>query len=297
MRYGVDLGHTGKRVVRAAETAQGLVLQPDEPLRRVRAVLGLPTADSLFRVIELQGAAQGELNSALRWELQRFLPYPVDEGSFDYVPLPGGPEAPERFLAVGARQDVVQQHITAARRQGVVAAAVEPEWATLWWAAVSLAPGGRSFGILDLGATATRIVVISADGSPVVHFEEPIGGRHFSQAIVEATGMSPEGAEWSKLNELQEELGDVGQSEALGQLVGSLARVLRRVAAEQGRGISGLVAVGGGGHWPALRATLQAALGVDVLEPSAGQGPLAALDCRMTLAGALALWQKGGSVT
>ncbi|HEY8415150.1 MAG TPA: hypothetical protein VIK99_05195 [Thermaerobacter sp.] len=275
----------------------------------------LPTEESIVRIVELPVLRSREVPAALRWELQRVLPFSVDDAVFDYAelpahlaglgrppgpgaPLPGGQETlPRRRYAVsGALEEAVQRRLAQLRELGIRPAVLEPEWVTLWRLAVELAGGEAALcGVVDVGAAGTRLVLVDAAGVPVVFHRSPVGGRALDGELAAALGTTPEEAEKIKLTELASDLGPLSSSAALGELAGGLARALRRAQREVPAGAVEIWAVGGGALWPALRATLAEALGLELRVPGSSgipaRSPLAALDPRWAVAGALARWQ------
>lgn len=244
----------------------------------------------------------------MRWELQRILPFPVEEGIFDYAPLPdssvmqpdagmtgSGEAARRRYAVSGGLGEAVDRRMAMLRQMGIRPAALEPEWVTLWRLATDLHAGdGVPCGVVDLGAGGTRLFVVDAAGVPVAFHRSPVGGRVLDQELASMLGTSTEEAERLKTTEFAADLGPLASSRALGELAGDLARALRRVQQEVGSVTVELWAVGGGALWPALREVLTEALGLQLLLPgtseAAARSPVGALDPRWVLAGELARW-------
>ncbi|HEY8416196.1 MAG TPA: pilus assembly protein PilM, partial [Thermaerobacter sp.] len=271
-------------------------------------VASLPAEESVFRIVELPVLRPREVPAALRWELQRILPFSVDEGVFDYAELPSGPpgaagpgpggegDLPRRRYAVsGGLEEAVQRRLARLRELGIRPTVLEPEWVTLWRLATDLAGDEAALcGVVDLGAAGTRLVLVDAAGVPVVFHRSPVGGRALDRELASALGTTPEEAEQLKFTELASDLGPLSASTALAELAGDLARALRRAQREVPLGAMEVWAVGGGALWPALRAALVGALDLELRVPGSSdvptRSPLAALDPRWVLAGALARW-------
>lgn len=311
VRFGVDVGTTGTRWASCDESGSVQVLpQP----ARGPVVASLPAEESVVRIVELPVLRPREVPAALRWELQRVLPFSVEDAVFDYAelpahppgaggrpgpgdPLPGGEGTlPRRRYAVsGGLEEAVRRRLARLHQLGIRPAVLEPEWVTLWRLAVELGAGEAALcGVVDLGAAGTRLALVDAAGVPVVFHRSPVGGRALDRELASALGTTPEEAEKLKLTELASDLGPLSSSAALGELAGDLARALRRAQREVPSGAVEVWAVGGGALWPALRGALAEALDLELRVPGSpgvpARSPLAAQDPRWALAGALARW-------
>lgn len=273
-------------------------------MARGPVVATLPAEECVFRLIELPSLQLGgrEAIASLRWELQRILPFPVDEGVFDFVSLADGRtgdpagDGPSRlrYAVSGARLEAVDARMAALRQLGVRPAVLEPEWVTLWRIALELRPPGAASGVLDLGESGSRLMVVDPDGVPFAFHRSRVGGRLLTEELASAIGVAPAEAENLKISEFAEDLGPLATGAALGELAGDLVRALRRVQQEFSSGPVEMWAVGGGALWPALRTALSEALALELRRPgtpeAAARSPVGALDPRWVLAGELARW-------
>ncbi|WP_203530691.1 hypothetical protein [Thermaerobacter sp. PB12/4term] len=302
--WGVDLGTTGLRWVWWSP-AGGV-----EPVReggRGPVAASLPVDEAIFRVLPLPPVSRRELAAALRWELQRILPFPVDDAIFDYVVIPdaaAGLTAGGRFLAgegagpaaagqgrlaglesgpeggqvvvAGAAVPAVDARFRALRQHGIRPQVLEPEWVTWWRVARFLqitVPAGHACGVVDLGATASRLIVVDPDGRPVAFHRSAAGGIAIDTEL--AGRLAVPVAELRRLKDA-ELAGDTGVLSGCGsvvELLGDVARLLRRSRQETAGAPLVLWAAGGGARWPALVTLLAEAVGDTVRVPGEPRTP------------------------
>ena len=346
---GVDAGTTGVRCVEYVPGTGRLAVVHGR--RGGRVVAALPAEHSVFRTVELPRLGKRERLAALRWELQRILPVSVDDAVFDYVEVEGegaelgttatageDPGRPIRtgrirYAVAGAPVAAVDQRLDALRKRKIRPQILEPEWVTLWRCACWLAalhPEPGVTGVIDFGATSTRVMVIDAAGWPVVFHRSPVGTQAMEADLTRVLGQLPSAVRDRLESEGGIEWGVLQSSQTFPVLLGDLARVLRRARSEGGarQGPVHLWAIGGGARWPVLRGAVAEALGQwlhvtgpgspgslagseatgpgepvhppagppDGAEPTGPKGTaalLAALPPHWVMAGALALWGAG----
>lgn len=73
------------------------------------AVLGLPLEHFSHQLIEMPAMKKADLRSALMFDLEKFLPLPVDEYIFDFVTAPAGP-GNLKVLVLSVKKDVVNAY-------------------------------------------------------------------------------------------------------------------------------------------------------------------------------------------
>ena len=284
--WGVDVGSTG---IRWARWRFGGGVEPVNGPGRGPVAAALSADEAIFRVVELPPLPKREASSALRWELQRILPFPVDEGIFDFQELQheGGTTSPSespaqvaagsgsrrvRYAVSGGPLEAVDRRYRELRRLGVRPSILEPEWVTLWRSAVMLllaGEPGQACAVIDLGASSTRLLVIGPEGHPVAFHRSPVGGDAIDRELVNILNTEPVEARRVKESELAEDLGPLAGRPILGQLAGEFARALRRARQDTGTHRLSVWAIGGGARWGALVHLLEEATGYPLSVPGA----------------------------
>jgi type IV pilus assembly protein PilM len=250
-RIGLDVGSTA---VRAAELAEGsppsVIRAAQVPLpagavengevREVEAVsealrelwtrggfksrrvwMGVGNQRVVVREIALPAMPEKELRQSLGFQVQEFIPMPVDEAVLDYhlieeVEIDGRQML--RLLLVAAQKAMVDTLVAAATN-----AKLEPMGLDLVPFAMVRAVGATGAGmeleqtggeaVVDVGAHVTNIVVHAAGETRFVRIL-PSGGRDITLAIARALSVEDEVAERLKRGEIVDEV-DVTPEQAL----------------------------------------------------------------------------------
>ncbi|GAB6876230.1 hypothetical protein [Thermaerobacter litoralis] len=285
---GVDFGTTG---VRWARWSPRDGLQVVSGRQRGPVVASVPAEETILRVMPTPPVPRRELPAALRWELQRILPYPVEEAAFDFVTLPGpgnyqmdGPDHPSDDLpslegvagyvvVSGAPVEVLEARTRQLVQHGVRPAALEPEWVTLWRIArffQLLDESPAACAVIDLGHTSARFLVLGADGIPAAFHRSASGGQRIETELAGQLGVTTAQLHTLRLGELRDDSVTLSGTAAVTELIGDVTRLLRRARRETGMTSTGVWAIGGGAAWPALVKALSEAADIEILVPGTG---------------------------
>ncbi|MGE5509609.1 MAG: type IV pilus assembly protein PilM [Chitinophagales bacterium] len=296
-------------------------------LRRVRrVVVGVPSRYLTVRVLTVPTMDHSELREAAKWEASQYIPYPVEEGVFDFLELgPGAATGTLDVLSISARKTVIDSIVKAAELAGLEPVALDAAplasgRALLAGAAgaAAAAPGLKQAAATHdgpVGEEAVALVDIGYSSSDVSIFRGqqlrvarsiPIGGARFTAAVAEALGIDPDAAEARKQSEVRldvEEpplirLGKPTADQAAYQVAEELADELQRSldyfrAQSRWMPTHRLVLTGGGSHLQGMDAFLAERLNIEVVR---GESVLAGLDTRLAagispVALGLALWE------
>src|SRR6185436_18878508 len=170
--------------------------------------LGVGNQRVVVREISLPYLPEKELRSSLGFQVQEFIPMPVDDAVLDYHPV-GEFEQDDRkmlrMLLVAAQRSMVDQVV-----QAVAGAGLEPMGLDLIPFALVRAVGtpdvsmdleeGGEEAIMDIGAHVTNIVVHERGDTRFVRILQS-GGRDVTTAIARAAGVDDAVAERLKRGE------------------------------------------------------------------------------------------------
>ncbi len=248
-------------------------------VRTRRAVVSVNGQVAIVREIRMPKVSPEEVKAAARFELERFLPYPVAEVTYDTFTIGevtegGGPRL--EVLVAAARTDVLTQHVAAveAARLEPIVLDVEP-FALLRAMGTPGAGGAQETAIyVDIGAVSTEIVI--ADGTiPRLIRNVAFGGNVLTRLISEHLRVDFDAAE-----AIKQQLGDERQAteggvelqplrEVVIGSIGDLATEIRRsLDYYQTRyrvsGPSRVLVTGGTALLPGLPQYLGADLGIQV---------------------------------
>jgi len=302
---GLDIGTSG---VRAAELAfgkgqvtlqrfgqvalpegavrDGEVINPDlvaEALKQLwahtkfsgkKVVIGVANQKVVVRQVDLPWMPLDDLKKSLGFQVQDFVPMPVEQAVLDFHPLEEVANASGgrmiRGLLVAASRDMVMNSVLAVQKAGLVPTMVDlSSFAVLRSLARPdhLGLDGQAEALVDVGARVTNIVVHSG-GVPRFIRILLLGGQDLTDAVAERMGVPREQAEAVK-----QELGVSGSGATLDLqaaarvLEGSVATFVDEVRgsldyymASSGSGpLTRLVLTGGGSRLNGLAERLAAA--------------------------------------
>jgi len=266
-------------------------------LRNAPTAVSLPTSSLVTRSVSLPPLTPREQRAALYLELDRMAGIVPEETVGDWLPLAiprdgKGETEGQVHLLLTARQSGVNAVGCALRAAHLRPAAVEPEPATLFRLAQLLAKPeeGEAEVLVDLGASATRLLVIQRD-ELLLFREVSVGGTHLTQALASQLGVAVAEAEVLKRTEYQEGVWPDLFGTVSVRLVSEVERSLRYIEHRFGLdGYGALHLVGGGARWPFLRGVMEAAVG----RQAEGKVvlPVGETDPALATATALALWQE-----
>jgi type IV pilus assembly protein PilM len=169
-----------------------------------RVILGIANQKVIVRPIELPYMEKEELDTALRFQVQEFIPIPTEDAILDFEIIEEFMTAEEErmltVLLVAAHRDMIQTFIDALHGAGLSPAAIDLKAFAL---ARSLVEHGPETGegleeqglcLVNVGAGITNIVILK---DKVPRFARFLlrGGNDFTTAIADRMDMDPGEAE------------------------------------------------------------------------------------------------------
>ena len=166
-----------------------------------KVVLGVANQRVIVRQVELPQMPEADLKKALPFQVQDFLPMPVEQAVLDFHPLEtvqSNGHAFIRGLLVAASRDTVLANVSCAQRAGLT-----PTMVDLTSFAVLRSVGKRgdmdveTEAIVDIGARVTNIIVHTA-GVPRFVRILLMGGQDITDTVAERLGVPLSEAEGLK---------------------------------------------------------------------------------------------------
>lgn len=162
-----------------------------------RDVVVAVAGSSVFvRVILLPAMSTAELKEAIKWELEKYIPFESDSYYHDYAIIgPGKTEAELRVLLVAAPRRLVDSLIHVVKAANCRPLAIDIE-------AVALSrtlPEGENAAVIDIGGHSSQIIIFQ-ESIPVVTRSLPFGSRRFTEVIMQTLQLDYLAAERSKQN-------------------------------------------------------------------------------------------------
>ena len=161
-------------------------------------VLGLANPRIVVRRVDMPKVSDEALRANLAQHAQEFIPMSADEAVLDFLPVDDtDPDSDTRpVLVVAAHREMVEQFIGVAEAAGLTVDAVDLQAFALVRSVfgAQIPMGEPPKAVVSLGAGLTQVIV-TQDG--VLQFLRliPIGGNHFTKALMNSLSLSQEDAE------------------------------------------------------------------------------------------------------
>lgn len=160
----------------------------------------------VVRVIEVPKMTRDELTETMKWEIERHVPFSVNEVVKDFQPLErpnADPDAQnmEVLLAV-AQQELIANHVEALQAAGLKPMAIDIEPLAASRSLIEASQNGASaseiVAIVNIGSNRTDVGIF--EGGLLTFPSPPLGiaGMSFTREIAEALGQTLEQAEITK---------------------------------------------------------------------------------------------------
>ncbi|MBW3663970.1 MAG: type IV pilus assembly protein PilM [Actinobacteria bacterium] len=229
-------------------------LMSDARIKEKNAWLGVANQRVVVRQIDLPYMEEQELRDSLRFQVQEYIPIPVEDAELDYHRLDEyteGDQRMQRLLLVAAHRDMVQSHIAAASDAGLRPAGVDlNSFAILRALANERSVSQGSEVLIDIGAGVTNIVV-HENGTPRFVRILVLGGSDITEALASGLGIAHADAEALKIQTGLSGAGDEGARRIIddraNQFVDEARGSLDYYQAQTGSARIGRVVLSGGG--------------------------------------------------
>jgi type IV pilus assembly protein PilM len=170
-----------------------------------KVVLGVANQKVVVRQVDLPWLPEAELRQSLAFQVQDFVPMPIEQAILDFHPVEEftiDGRRMLRVLLVAAARDMVFGALEAVKKAGLTAAQVDlPPFAvlrSLAWDGVSVLPThGDAEALVDVGSRVTNIV-IHQNGVPRFVRVLLMGGDNVTEAVAERMGVPFDQAEGVK---------------------------------------------------------------------------------------------------
>lgn len=184
-----------KQLTSLAQTIKKLC--KDAKLSSKNVSLSIPETQSFTRLMKFPLLTDQEIDSAVRWEAEEYIPIPVKEAVIEHQVLErrdtGNPPQ-VLVLLIAVHKEVIERYLKLLNLADLNAVAVETELMSL---TRSLAPPDKTVLIVDFGASSSDIAVVKNEQ---VFFSRsvPTAGDAFTRAVAQSIGATPEQAEQYK---------------------------------------------------------------------------------------------------
>jgi type IV pilus assembly protein PilM len=159
-----------------------------------RAATGLPAAKIFTRVLQLPPMSSADLEQAVNFEVEQYVPVPVADLYIDYeiINASNGPEGKIDVLMMAAPRAIVDSYIKLFDLLGLEISAVEGNMTSVVRALLNSGDAGGSTLLMDIGSISSDLTIydryIPLSGSV------PIGGETYTEDLVKTLGIKPDQA-------------------------------------------------------------------------------------------------------
>lgn len=242
-------------------------------------VTGMGGSSIILKRMTIEVQKVSELQDAVFWEAEQYLPFDPTEVSMDYHMISRGKDAKTDVLFVAAKLSVMDGFTAAVEGAGLKVKIVDTEYFALQniFEANYDARPGEAVALVDIGASTLKVLVIH-DGVPVFTKESPLGGKNLTAEIQRQMNLGIADAEALKIGQgrgaVPQEIAELTQV-----AVENFATEIRRAldfynASSSGAPVSYILVTGGSSQIPQLSKGIEEHVGlpVQLLNPFARIG-------------------------
>lgn len=208
------------------ETVKRAIEQSGATAKHV--VFGINARNLFSREISFPLMSQEELAEAIKWDIEKYVPYAVNTYYYDSaITEKNAAQGEMKVLLAASPQEIIDTFNQAIRAAGLKPLAADTESLAIYRTMAD----AKNSAILDVGSVLSQLTVYQ-NGCPVFSRALPLGGEQVTQTIVQALGLEFHEAERLKRKQtMLQALGSEGGSEMHNKmefLVRDMARDVRR---------------------------------------------------------------------
>lgn len=269
---GTGMDSDNERDIAAVAEAVKKLLNDTRATERGTNIV-LPENKVFTRFIKLPYLTDQEVDSAIAWQAEPYIPIPISEASIDYQILrrnepAGGHPGSVEVLLVAAAKTLIQKYMHVAALAGLTVQLVETELLALNRAVV---PVNQTVLLVDFGSSSTSVGVVR-EGRLVLSYSISTGGDALTRAVSSSLNMAFDQAEeYKRAYGLDSKQAEGKVAEALrvvfGVVVDEIKKALQYYRTEIGdpSPVPALILAGGTAGMPEVVPFLAQALGIDVV--------------------------------
>jgi len=242
-------------------------LHQDRNVRTKNVVTALPQNQIFTRMITLPAISEAEIESALRWEADQYIPIPLSEAILSHEIVGKHKEDSQEkidLILAAAPKLLVEKIVKVLKIAGLNPISIEMEINSL---ARSLTTNGNSILLIDFGAKSTDIAIVE-NGTIVLVHSTVTGGEALTRAVSLELGLDISQSEaYKRSYGVDAEKLEGKIKSALTPVLSTIVNEIKKVAylyQEKGKNIQRVVISGGGAALPEMNTLLAKELGAEV---------------------------------
>ncbi|MEX0621603.1 MAG: type IV pilus assembly protein PilM [Candidatus Woykebacteria bacterium] len=237
-----------------------------------KVVVSLPESQVFTRVVELPSLKQSEIQNALAWEAEQYVPVPINEVKLDWQVLDDGKtnkSGKVEVLLVAAPINLIDRFLNIIRIAGLSPTSLETEITAVVRSLVQRIEGAPTTMVVSLGASTTDLSIVSTGR---ISFTRSIatGGSAIARGVAQELGFELDQAtEYMKTYGLDPTSLEGKVMQAIKPIFDVIVNEIRRVLAYYATKhpevpVKRVVVTGGTAKLPGLVIYLAEALGIEV---------------------------------
>lgn len=244
-------------------------LHQETKIKTKNVVSALPQDQVFTQVITLPNLSEDELNSALKWEAEQYIPIPLSEATLSHQIIGRVKEnAKEKIevLLAAAPNRLIDKMVKVLNTAGFNPISLETEILAVVRSLVTASPG--SVMVIDFGAKATDIAVVE-NGQVVFTRSIATAGEALTRAVASGLGLTPSQAEaYKKAYGADPQKLEGKMLEAIVPIIEVIIREIEKIlnfyTVEKKKTISRLILAGGTASLPEISSLLAKKLNLEI---------------------------------
>lgn len=172
-----------------------------EKIKTKYVAVSLPEQKSFLQVIKLPKMTKQELNKAVKFEAENYIPLPLDEVYLDFQIIKSLKKDASHYniLIAALPKKIIDSYVSSIKKAGLIPVTLEIESQAISRALIKGKISQEPVLLIDLGATRTSVIIFS--GSTVCFTTSiPISSQDFTKIIAKKLKVDLEKAEKLKRN-------------------------------------------------------------------------------------------------
>lgn len=193
-------------ITAVADTIRGL--WKENGFRNRQVSCGIAGQDVVVRPVLFPRMPYEELKEAVKWEADKYLPFPTDEATMDVVMpdpvvLMQDSTSEVEVMLVAALKSKVESYATALEMAGLIPIAIDIQPFCMMRAYGLIGEDETgSIAYIDIGGGTTDLVICNGEHLRMTRIVQ-VGGNHFTDAIMKAAQVSEQQAEEMKVADVE----------------------------------------------------------------------------------------------
>lgn len=193
--------------------------------------ISLPENQTYSKIIEMPAISEKELASALKWEMEQYIPLPLDQVRTDYQILAESANGNTKTITVfivAAPTTLIDRYEKVLEMASLTPATIETEVISVLRSLLPQVNTPEASMIVNLGASMTNIAIVKGGVLKTV-FSVDLGGLAITRAISTDLGISmPEAENYKKAYGLNQEAFEGKIGRALNPILESIAGDIKK---------------------------------------------------------------------